>query len=97
MTDFKGRYYVRSCKVCGEVFKTSSEKGYICKSCKCRKRVKSVDKESTQHRKVYAKKKSRDADISISQMLERLERFNKVNGTAYTYGRFVSMMCNERR
>lgn len=94
MTEFKGRYYVRICKICGEVFKTSAERAYICKACKCRKRTKSINRSEPKLLKRTVKKKPKDADITLNQMLERLERFNKKNGTVYTYGKFVSLLCN---
>lgn len=86
-----GIYYVRACKLCGEVFKTDKRKVYICERCKNRKKPKSVKPKPT-IKKITRRKKVRDLDISIDEMLRRLEKYNKKHGTVYTYGQFVGLI-----
>ena len=69
------KVYEKTCKRCGETFKTEQKCAYFCDGCKSVKRP--------------AKRVS-TGEFDLMQMTRLLKRYNNIHGTDLTYGQFVN-------
>ena len=77
--------YEKKCKYCGNTFLTTHLRGVVCKECK---------KNRNNRNARTAKERERIAELRANQNRHLLcycrviERYNKIHGTRYDYGKF---------
>lgn len=84
-----------NCIDCGREFIAYSSKGLRCDECRTehlrrRKAAHQATYRSTNYAKAKARKKM--PPLSIKEVLRRMERYNKENGTHLSYGQYVQRM-----
>lgn len=88
--------FEKTCKDCGKVFRTDKKGSYICPSCKKFKKTEDNRKRNAEVRGVKIKpraesKYERETDVLFA-FVRDMDRYNKENGTCYSYGQFEDML-----
>ena len=88
--------FEKTCKDCGKVFRTDKKGSYICPSCKKFKKAEVDKRRYEEIRGVKIKpraenKYERETD-ALFAFVRKMERYNKENGTRYSYGQFEDML-----
>ena len=89
--------YIKNCKDCGREFRTENERRKLCDNCRLEHKRESGRKASKQQSKIFKKSENRSSEtkrrkqlyrdgLSINSFMHLLERYNRRNGTRYSYG-----------
>lgn len=93
MLKTKENLFEKTCKKCGKIFHTDKKKAYVCPSClkkNVRDHLDSYRQEAK--REDEKRKKKNAANIPLMEMLKIINRYNRENGTNYSYGRFCELV-----
>lgn len=92
--------FVKNCKDCGKVFRTDKAKARFCPECKKLKKAEDNRKRNAEVRSIKIKpraenKYERETD-ALFAFVRNVDRYNKENGTRYSYGQFEDAVHNRK-